>query len=281
MVVVSMRRCYKGTKTIPDHALRDNYRTRGFDVVTGSNESIDHADELMTALSFIGNRRRASASAVTMSDQVDAAAARLVRTHSSLMNSLDKMLDFIVSMLRLRVNAHQSINTLAKRQERTRALSSRVVFPFRHAFVNVTRTRPHDVEHVLKAETFSTMRQHLSADGIRRNKINLPLWRKRSGTWKGERGRHIVKGSPTSPTEIISIRGSLFTKTRASLWSHLAGTLPRTWILSGKIPTQLPVVHNLRASSINCSEILKFLNHKDYITSSKDVETLDFCAEWI
>jgi len=38
-----------------------DYRTRGFDVVTGSNESIDHADELMTAPSFIGNRRRASA----------------------------------------------------------------------------------------------------------------------------------------------------------------------------------------------------------------------------
>ncbi|KYN10328.1 hypothetical protein ALC57_17515 [Trachymyrmex cornetzi] len=53
--------------------------------------------------------------------------------------------------------------------------------------------------------------------------------------------------SPSSPREIISIRGSLFTKT--SLWPHLAGTLPRTWILSGKIPTQLPVVHNLRASS--------------------------------
>jgi len=35
-----------------------DYRTRGFDAVIGSNESIDHADELTTAPgSFIGNRR--------------------------------------------------------------------------------------------------------------------------------------------------------------------------------------------------------------------------------
>lgn len=36
-----------------------DYRTRGFDVVIGSNESIDYTDELMTAPSFIGNRRQA------------------------------------------------------------------------------------------------------------------------------------------------------------------------------------------------------------------------------
>jgi len=89
-------------------------------------------------------------------------------------------------MLRLRVNAHSRLtDTLAKRHRAYEHLVFRVVFPFWHAFVNVTRTRPRDVEHVLKAETFSTMRQHLSANGIRRNKINLPLGGNEVGCGKG------------------------------------------------------------------------------------------------
>ncbi|KYM97189.1 hypothetical protein ALC62_12135 [Cyphomyrmex costatus] len=176
-----------------------DYRTRGFVVVTGSNESIDHADELMTAQSFIDNRRRASASAVMMNDQVDAAAVRLVRTHSCLMNSADKMLDFIVS-----------------------SLSSRVVFPFWHAFVNVTRW---DVERV-------------DRERDERRTVKAQEGRKEGRKGGRKEGREEWEKRDTHT------RGG-----GASLWPHLAGTLPRTWILSGKIPTQLPVVHNLRASS--------------------------------